>query len=105
MSIDVRVSVEEMRAHADRLHDVANDGRTGVEAARTVSCHGDAFGLLCSFIGAKISPVEGVGVATAATAVTGIDATAEAIRGLATLFERADAAVDELFDLFKGDGG
>lgn len=103
MSEVVDVVVTSMREHAKRLETIGEDGERGVDAAETVSCHGDAFGLLCSFLGTALIPVERVGVLTAKGAVAGIDGTAASMRGLALMFEEADEAISDAFDHFKDD--
>lgn len=101
MSNVVDVVTGEMRQHASRLERIARDGERGVEAARTVSVEGDAFGLLCSFLGSALNPVEAVGVLTTQGAVAGIDGMAASVRGLATLFEETDDGVEAGFRYFR----
>jgi hypothetical protein len=100
MSIDVTIS--EMQAHANRLDGIADQARRGLDAARSVSCHGDAFGILCAFIGAQLTPVEEEGVAMPRLATGGIEGTAEMMRDLARLFQATDEVVGDVFSVFKG---
>ncbi|KQP64091.1 type VII secretion target [Nocardioides sp. Leaf285] len=100
MSIDVTLG--EMRAHASHLDVIAETATEGVDAGRAVSIHGDAFGLLCAFIGEALEPVQSVGVDSAKAAVAGVSGTADAVRGLADIFGWTDDVVNDLFNVFKG---
>ena len=90
------VDTEALRAHAGKLDQIAADGADATEAAGQVTCNGDAFGILCSFVGAMLEPVEQSGIAEASAAQRSVTATASNMRGMATAYDTADEKVHEL---------
>ncbi len=99
MSIDV--VTEAMRGHADKLDTIAASGKEGVEAGTATLLNGEAFGVICSFIGAALVPVQSAGVVNSQIAVTGISGTANTVRALATVFDEVDEAVNEFMNVFR----
>lgn len=100
MTIDV--VVEEMRDHSRKLDSIAQSGQEAVSAGQEVTTNGDAYGVICSFIGASLLPVQGSGVAVTMAATASVSALAEGVRATATVFESADGVVSDAFKWLKG---
>lgn len=99
MSIDV--VTEAMRNHANKLDAIADSGQEAVDAGSGNAVNGEAFGVLCSFIGDALSPVQTAGVVNSKIAVGGVSATAHSVRALATIFDEVDEAVNGFMSLFE----
>ncbi len=99
------VNTEVMRSHAAKLDEIAASGRQGVEAGRSVAAQGEAFGIICSFIGAALAPVQQTGIAAAAAAADSLTGTAVGIRASAAAYDAADELSHERLSRFLGELG
>ncbi|MCW2792166.1 MAG: hypothetical protein JWO76_1264 [Nocardioides sp.] len=102
MSGEIDVVTDAMRSHAGRLDQIASHGYEGVQAGQGITASGDAFGIMCSFIGAALQPVAQAGVATTAVAVGSIGATATQVRAVAKIFDEVDEVVEGAMNRFRG---
>lgn len=102
MSDEIDVVTDSMRKHAGDLDAMASSAYDGVQAGKHVTMSGDAYGVLCSFIGAAIAPVQATGIASTALAVTSLGATAAQLRSVAAVFDEVDDVVASAMDRFKG---
>ncbi|GGU24394.1 type VII secretion target [Nocardioides albus] len=101
MSDNIDVVVDDMRKHASQLDEIAGDAYAAVQAGSTITTSGDAYGILCSFIGAAMVPVQTAGIAAAAGAVASIGATAGQLRVAAKVIEEADELVGSALNTFE----
>ncbi|GAB3769281.1 hypothetical protein FB382_002502 [Nocardioides ginsengisegetis] len=102
MSGEIAVVTDAMRRHAGDLDRLASWTYQGVEAGRTVSTPGDAYGVLCSFIGAAMVPAQATGIASTALAVASLGATAAQLRAVAEVFDEVDDVVGSAMNRFRG---
>lgn len=96
---ELAVVTDAMRRHATCLDGLADRGVVAVRAGREVSTPGDAYGVLCSFIGAALVPVQRLGVLDAEAAVGSLRAMADQVRVVAAGFDTTDAAVTRALDV------
>lgn len=96
------VDVAGMRAHAGVLDGVSQAGADATEAANTVTCNGEAFGILCSFVGAALLPVQTAGYLQAKLAQESIKGTANGVRAMADAYELVDEAVGKAMKALGG---
>lgn len=96
--MSIQVTISELRSHAKKLDTISDSGQEAVDAGAYVTTSGEAFGVLCSFIGAALLPVQGAGVAAAGAACGLTNALAESVRGVANGFELTDEVVREAFE-------
>ena len=96
------VDVAAMRAHAGRLDDVSQGGADATEAAGQVACNGEAFGILCSFVGAALLPAQQAGHLQAKLAQESVKGTAAGVRAMADGYELVDQAVEKAMKLLGG---
>lgn len=101
MSNNVDVVIDDMRKHASQLDEIAGDAHSAVKAGSTITTSGDAYGILCSFIGAAMAPVQTAGIAASAGAVASIGATAGQLRVAAKVIESADELVGSALNTFE----
>lgn len=87
------VSVDGLRAHAARLDEVSQAGADATDAAGQVVCGGEAFGILCSFVGAALLPTQTAGYLQAKLAQDSLKGTAAGVRLMADGYEAVDEAV------------
>lgn len=99
---DIHVVTEAMRQHAGDLDGLAASAYQGVEAGRGITTSGNAYGLLCSFIGGAMVPAQATGIASTALAVASLGATATQVRAVAAIFDEVDDVVATAMDRFKG---
>ncbi|MDF9716018.1 hypothetical protein INN71_01120 [Nocardioides sp. ChNu-153] len=102
MSGVVAVDPGALHHHANRLAALAAEPRAAGGAARAVAAPGNAFGLLCGFIGQRLEPFGLMG-AVACEAVGGaLEATAEGLRlfgdDVVTTDATVGAAADRVVD-------
>jgi hypothetical protein len=102
MSGEIDVVTEAMRKHAGDLDGIAATGYEAVQAGQGVSTSGDAYGLMCSFIGAALQPVQAAGIASTGLAVASIGATAMQVRAVAAVFDEVDDVVASAMNRFRG---
>lgn len=95
MGDEFHVDTDAMRRHASHLEELGHSAAQATQAAGHVTCEGSAFGVLCSFVGAALMPVEGAGVAGAVVAQGSVAATAEGVRAMAAAYDEADHLVAE----------
>lgn len=95
MGDEFHVDTDAMRRHASHLEELGHSAAQATQAAGHVTCEGSAFGVLCSFIGVALKPVEDAGVAAAALAQGSVAATAESVRGMAAAYDEVDEMVAE----------
>lgn len=101
MSDNIDVVIDDMRKHAGQLDEIAGDAYEAVQAGGTITTSGDAYGVLCSFIGAAMLPVQTAGIAAAAGTVASIGATAGQLRVAAKVIEEADELVGAALKTFE----
>lgn len=87
------VDTDAMRRHADTLDHIGARAEEAVQAAGDCVTGGEAYGLLCSFIGAAIAPVQVLGAAATVAATATIGGTAVGVRGMAEAYDAGDDAV------------
>ena len=100
MSGEIDIVVDQMNTHASKLDDVASSGQEGVDAGESVTTNGDAYGVMCQFIGAALLPVQTAGIVNSRAAVTSLTGTANAVRTVAKTIETTDELVSEPFKIF-----
>lgn len=100
--MSVELTVEQLRDHARKLDAIADSGREAVRAAEYVGTQGQAFGVLCSFVGEALAPAQDAGAASARAAVGMTSGLADIIRDVARGFEITDQVVSEAFDFLRG---
>lgn len=103
MSGEIDVVTEAMRRHAADLDDIAASGCAAVRAGVDVTTQGEAFGLMCAFIGRSLRPVQDAGIASTTLAVGSVRATAAQVRAVAAAFDEVDAVVAVAADRLRGD--
>lgn len=97
MSNDLEVDVESLRAHATRIRQIAQSGEEAVAAGKHVHAHGEAFGVLCSFIGAALEPFTLAGIGATEASVGMLNGLAKAVGETADLIETTDVQVGEFW--------
>lgn len=102
MSGGFQVDTAGMRAHAGRLDHVSQSGADATEAANTVACNGEAFGILCSFVGAALLPVQQAGYLQAKLAQESVKGTAAGVRAMADGYDLVDQAVEKALKKLGG---
>ena len=101
MSEQFGVTPEALAAHGTRLEAVRSALQQALDAARTVSLPGDAYGVICQFFPPLIDPVEAGGMDTLSA---GVDAVARAIDGVGTTAAEYQRAEEGNRDSFGGGG-
>jgi hypothetical protein len=102
MSGEIDLVTEAMRGHATDLDGIAGSGYDAVLAGEHVTTRGEAFGLMCAFIGRSLRPVQVAGIASTGLAISRVGATATQVREVAALFDEVDDVVASALDLFRG---
>lgn len=102
MSGGVEVATDAMRRHAAEVEGLAASAYDGVQAGRYLLVSGDAFGVLCSFLGAALAPVQATGVATTSLAVGSLGATAGQLRATAAVLDEVDDVVAGALHRWRG---
>jgi len=95
------VTPEALAAHGTGLEAVRSALQQALDAARTVSLPGDAYGVICQFFPPLIDPVEASGMDTLSA---GVDAVARAIDGVVTTAAEYQRVEDGNRDSFGGGG-
>jgi hypothetical protein len=95
------VTPEALAAHGRRLEAVRSALGQALDAARTVSLPGDAYGVICQFFPPLIDPVEASGMDTLSA---GVDAVARAIDGVVTTAAEYQRVEDGNRESFGGGG-
>ena len=101
MSEQFGVTPEALAAHGTGLEAVRSALQQALDAARTVSLPGDAYGVICQFFPPLIDPVEADGMDTLSA---GVDAVARAIDGVGTTAAEYRHVEDGNRDSFGGGG-
>lgn len=90
------VDAEVLRRHAGRVGQVSSDVASAQAAAGSTGLHVRAFGVLCSFLPAIVSGVDGAAREAMDSAKAASDAVVEELGSMAKAFDDADVRVDEL---------
>ncbi len=101
MSEQFGVTPEALAAHCTELEAVRSALAQALDAARTVSLPGDAYGVICQFFPPLIDPVKAEGMDTLSA---GVDAVARAIDGVGTTAAEYQRVEDGNRDSFGGGG-
>lgn len=97
---------EAMREHAKRVDQIAKDLTGALDAARTVSMFGDAYGILCSpLLVPLISIAEQGGIAALSVGHGAVEATAKGVRIMADTYDMVEDAVTGAMDTLSQWGG
>lgn len=101
MTGEIRLVVDDMRAHARELDGISQSGREAVEAGSSVRTQGEAYGLLCSFVGASTVPAQEAGILNTKLAVQSVRGVADALRYAAQQLERSDENAETAFSILR----
>ncbi|MBC9735023.1 type VII secretion target [Nocardioides marmotae] len=101
-SEEIKVVTESMRTHAGQVEQLAVSAYEGVQVGGDMALDGEAFGVLCGFIGTALVPAQLTGVSATGAAVGSLAATGLQVRAAAKIFEEADEVIASVMDKFKG---
>lgn len=90
MPDEMKVVVDNLRVHASNVDGVVSELTTAVDASQQVSLDNDAYGILCRPFAWLLDPVEQHGVEALRKAVSGMQETAENVRGSADEYQDTD---------------
>lgn len=92
MSEQFGVTPQGLAAHGTGLEAVRSALVQALDAARTVSLPGDAYGVICQFFPPLIDPVEASGVGVLAEGVQAVERTISGVAATAREYERVEDA-------------
>ncbi|MFW6774039.1 type VII secretion target [Nocardioides sp. CPCC 205120] len=98
MSARLSADVDDLRQHAGRVDALVARPRSAEAAARSVSAPSDAFGALCGFVGAALTPFQAAGVRACRAAGEALEGAAADVRTCADELVATDVVASAAAD-------
>lgn len=87
---ELRIDSDDLRAHSNRVLDIASGVRSAAHASDATPLGGGAFGLMCSFMVPPLSMVKSVSDQAIQSSASAVERVGDAIGNVADQFDECD---------------